>query len=379
MKNLFIVLVVGCLLAVMLFAPKPEKDKTTEVQKPAPLVPISVEESKLAPTVHQVSPLPRRAESLEELVVRLQRKVQVPPAKEVQVLASKQDQPSKLEYEIFEPDMFLSEIKPIQVSQLAFVLPGPVGKIHVNSGQSVAKETLLIEQLHDTEDASVAAKEMELAAARQLATDNSKILSADESTKFHGSELKKSAKLYELRAASESEVAAKLHQRKQSEFALKNAVVTFEATNTQVQKIEKDLEFERAKLNQRKLFAPYDGIVGEVKVGTGSVVDHQRILCEFYDVKKVKLMISLDQKEEDANPWCLTSDSVPILVVEGQKIEGALKFFSPVIEEGLRLLEIHFDNKETSSGWLIVPGKNYPFYFENRKQTNSGSIAANRK
>lgn len=251
---------------------------------------------------------------------------------------------------------YLGQALPIEERQFSLRIPHVVMKVNVKEGQRVKKgDTLLIEDDRE-EQSRLELYQKEATAdvavrAMQKTADNRKV------------ELERVKAMYNQEAAGGLRGAAK--------FELDKAQLDYDLALLETEKAQFDMEtkglqanLQEQVLKQMRIVSTIDGIVQEVAIKEGEVVDPQRPVLRVVnnDVLKVEVylpVLATIELEKKVRQQGENGPGVELdVLIPGKKdpVKGKLTFFDPAADAGasMRRVWLEVQNKEGLPSGLSV-------------------------
>src|SRR5687768_1095531 len=251
---------------------------------------------------------------------------------------------------------FLGQALPIEERQFSLRIPHVVMKVNVKEGQRVKKdEVLLVED--DREE------QKRLALLKKQATSDIAVRAMKATADNRKVEFERVKSMYDKKNAS-GEGAA-------TQFELDKAKLEYDLALLEMEKAQFDLEtkgleadLQQQVLNQMRIVSTIDGIVQELAIKEGEVVDPQRPVLRVVnnDILKVEVYLPVLATIELEKKVRQQGDNGPgvelDVLIPGRKepVKGKLTFFDPAADPGasMRRVWLEVQNKEGLPAGLSV-------------------------
>jgi RND family efflux transporter MFP subunit len=221
--------------------------------------------------------------------------------------------------------------RPIEEGKLSLRVLGVVREIPVKEGQRIAKGTELLVQDDRAEQARLKLLEVE-------AKSSVKIDAAKTTQKNKEVELKRQIDLDKTNSTSKLEL-----ERAQLEYDLSG----YEIQQAELEKQLKGLQAEEQKtaIDMMRVVSPISGIVMEMNIKEGEVVDPQKPAITVVNIDKLKVDVYLPmlptirmerelREKLKTDPNAVKELDVLFPEAEDKPVKGKIIYFSPVVDTG---------------------------------------------
>jgi multidrug efflux pump subunit AcrA (membrane-fusion protein) len=148
---------------------------------------------------------------------------------------------------------------------------------------------------------------------------------------------------------------------KQAEANRDLQTYTIEQIRTrEVEVKQSNIDATKVLISLRKLIAPIDGMVVEIKQTEGEWLREGDPVVQIWQLNKLRLFVKVDAKLYDVNEVSGKNATVYVKLVDGttEKFQGKVEFVYPKIDQGDTFATyIEVQNRRNGNTWLLQPGQ----------------------
>lgn len=224
-----------------------------------------------------------------------------------------------------------------------------VKKILVKPGDTVAEGQLIAYQDYADLEADLGAKEAELRSTQHALENPNKLAAAKYDIGHTADIYERTAYLFEKNAASKAELGNALRAFTQAKIMYDNLEYERKSAEILIPKLESEIASLKVRIEERKMYAPFGGEIGEVEVSEGEVIEERTVLV-INDFSRIKAVCEID-----ANTVTYRN-AVPVIFVDGKEYEGRFTSADESKPDMKASVTFEFENEQNpNGGWAITP------------------------